>query len=102
MRSSSVVLVCSQRERAVRAMLTLHCCLQETPESLRRERFLTEKLLIPDQWLHEAKATRARRDGDRQQEALHLYRAGSWTQCHRLLIRHLASGVSLTSRLHSC
>nr|XP_040038082.1 nuclear pore complex protein Nup98-Nup96 isoform X3 [Gasterosteus aculeatus aculeatus] len=80
-----------QRERAVRAMLTLHCCLQETPESLRRERFLTEKLLIPDQWLHEAKATRARRDGDRQQEALHLYRAGSWTQCHRLLIRHLAS-----------
>ncbi|XP_068587741.1 nuclear pore complex protein Nup98-Nup96 [Cebidichthys violaceus] len=81
----------TQRERAVRAMLTLHCHLQETDESVRRERFLTERLLIPEQWIHEAKATRARRDADRHQEALHLYRAGSWSQCHRLLIQHLAS-----------
>uniref|UniRef100_A0A8P4GAQ5 Nuclear pore complex protein Nup98-Nup96 n=1 Tax=Dicentrarchus labrax TaxID=13489 RepID=A0A8P4GAQ5_DICLA len=79
------------RERAVRDMLTLHCPLQETDESVRRERFLTERLLIPEQWIHEAKATRARRDADRHQEALHLYRAGYWSQCHRLLIQHLAS-----------
>lgn len=82
----------SQRERAVRDMLTLHCPLQETDESVRRERFLTEKLLIPEQWIHEAKATRARCDADRHQEALHLYQAGRWNQCHRLLIQHLASG----------
>nr|XP_046267298.1 nuclear pore complex protein Nup98-Nup96 isoform X3 [Scatophagus argus] len=81
----------TQRERAVREMLTLHCPLQDTDESVRRERFLTERLLIPDRWVHEAKATRARRDGDRHQEALHLYRAGYWNQCHRLLIQHLAS-----------
>ncbi|XP_033491350.2 nuclear pore complex protein Nup98-Nup96 isoform X1 [Epinephelus lanceolatus] len=81
----------AQRERAVREMLTLHCPLQETDESVRRERFLTERLLIPEQWIHEAKATRARRDADRHQEALHLYRAGYWSQCHRLLIQHLAS-----------
>uniref|UniRef100_A0A8D3AM94 Nuclear pore complex protein Nup98-Nup96 n=1 Tax=Scophthalmus maximus TaxID=52904 RepID=A0A8D3AM94_SCOMX len=81
----------SQRERAVREMLTLHCPLLETDESLRRERFLTERLLIPGQWIHEAKATRARRDADRHQEALQLYRAGYWSQCHRLLIQHLAS-----------
>ncbi|XP_071361953.1 nuclear pore complex protein Nup98-Nup96 isoform X2 [Trachinotus anak] len=80
-----------QRERAVREMLTLHCPLQETDESVRRERFLTERLLIPEQWIHEAKATRARRDADRHQEALHLYQAGYWSQCHRLLIQHLAS-----------
>ncbi|XP_028451471.1 nuclear pore complex protein Nup98-Nup96 isoform X2 [Perca flavescens] len=81
----------TQRERAVREMLTLHCPLQETDESVRRERFLTEKLLIPEQWIHEAKATRARRESDRHQEALHLYRARYWSQCHRLLIQHLAS-----------
>ncbi|XP_044227526.1 nuclear pore complex protein Nup98-Nup96 isoform X2 [Thunnus albacares] len=81
----------TQRERAVRELLTLHCPLQETDESVRRERFLTERLLIPERWIHEAKATRARRDGDRHQEALHLYRAGYWNQCHRLLIQHLAS-----------
>uniref|UniRef100_A0A3Q1I7K2 Nuclear pore complex protein Nup98-Nup96 n=1 Tax=Anabas testudineus TaxID=64144 RepID=A0A3Q1I7K2_ANATE len=79
------------RERAVKELLTLHCPLKETEETLQRERFLTERLLIPDQWIHEAKATRARRDADRQQEALHLYRAGYWNQCHRLLIQHLAS-----------
>ncbi|XP_060942469.1 nuclear pore complex protein Nup98-Nup96 isoform X3 [Limanda limanda] len=81
----------AQRERAVREMLTLHCPLQETDESARRERFLTERLLIPERWIHEAKATRAHRDADSHQEALHLYRAGYWTQCHRLLIQHLAS-----------
>ncbi|XP_038564772.1 nuclear pore complex protein Nup98-Nup96 isoform X4 [Micropterus salmoides] len=81
----------TERERAVREMLTLHCPLQETDESVRRERFLTERLLIPERWIHEAKATRARRDADRHQEALHLYRAGYWSQCHRLLIQHLAS-----------
>ncbi|MEQ2189587.1 hypothetical protein GOODEAATRI_026750, partial [Goodea atripinnis] len=83
----------SQRERAVREMLTLHCPLQETDESVRRERFLTERLLIPERWIHEAKATRAHRDGDRHQQAMHLYRAGYWNQCHRLLIQHLASGM---------
>uniref|UniRef100_A0A3Q2E9I9 Nuclear pore complex protein Nup98-Nup96 n=1 Tax=Cyprinodon variegatus TaxID=28743 RepID=A0A3Q2E9I9_CYPVA len=81
----------SQRERAVREMLTLHCPLLETEESVRRERFLTERLLIPESWIHEAKAIRAHRDGDRRQQALHLYRAGYWNQCHRLLIQHLAS-----------
>lgn len=81
----------TQRERAVREMLTLHCPLQETDESVQRERFLTERLLIPEQWIHEAKAIRARRDGDRHKEALHLYRAGHWSQCHRLLMQHLAS-----------
>uniref|UniRef100_H3CQG4 Nuclear pore complex protein Nup98-Nup96 n=1 Tax=Tetraodon nigroviridis TaxID=99883 RepID=H3CQG4_TETNG len=80
-----------QRERAVRDMLNLHCPLQETDESIRRERFLVEKLLIPEQWIHEAKAIRARCDADRHQEALHLYQARHWNQCHRLLIQHLAS-----------
>lgn len=73
-------------------MLNLHCPLLETDESVRRERFLVEKLLIPEQWIHQAKAIRARCDADRHREALHLYRAGHWNQCHRLLIQHLASG----------
>ncbi|XP_057677624.1 nuclear pore complex protein Nup98-Nup96 isoform X2 [Corythoichthys intestinalis] len=80
-----------QRERAVRAVLTLHCTPRETDESLRRERFLTERLLVPVQWIHEAKSTRARHDGDKHQEALHLYRAGNWSQCHRVLMAHLAA-----------
>ncbi|KAM9498566.1 nuclear pore complex protein Nup98-Nup96-like isoform 7-T11 [Salvelinus alpinus] len=79
------------RERAVREMLQLHCPLLETEESAKKEHFLTERLLIPEQWLHQAKATRARRDTDRHGEALHLYRAGHWNLCHSLVIQHLAS-----------
>uniref|UniRef100_A0A3P8XIQ2 Nuclear pore complex protein Nup98-Nup96 n=1 Tax=Esox lucius TaxID=8010 RepID=A0A3P8XIQ2_ESOLU len=79
------------RERAVREMLHLHCPLLETEQSAKKERFLTERLLIPEQWLHQAKATRARREADRHREALHLYRAGHWNLCHRLVIQHLAS-----------
>uniref|UniRef100_A0A4W5NAA1 Nuclear pore complex protein Nup98-Nup96 n=1 Tax=Hucho hucho TaxID=62062 RepID=A0A4W5NAA1_9TELE len=79
------------RERAVREMLQLHCPLLETEESAKKEHFLTERLLIPEQWLHQAKATRARRETDRHGEALHLYRAGHWNLCHSLVIQHLAS-----------
>ncbi|XP_056140469.1 nuclear pore complex protein Nup98-Nup96 [Lampris incognitus] len=81
----------SLRERAVREMLHLHCPLLETEESAQRERFLIERLLIPEQWIHEAKAMRARTEADKHQEALHLYRAGYWNRCHRLIIQHLAS-----------
>ncbi|XP_031664129.1 nuclear pore complex protein Nup98-Nup96-like isoform X4 [Oncorhynchus kisutch] len=85
------------RERAVREMLQLHCPLLETEESAKKEHFLTERLLIPEQWLHQAKATRARRDTDRPGEALHLYRAGHWNLCHSLVIQHLASGVHVNT-----
>ncbi|TSL04412.1 Nuclear pore complex protein Nup98-Nup96 [Bagarius yarrelli] len=79
------------REHAVREILNQHCTLEETEESAEKEHFLTHKLLIPMQWLHEAKAVRARRDGDRHGEALHLFRAGHWNRCHQLVIQDLAS-----------
>uniref|UniRef100_A0A8C2DJS7 Nuclear pore complex protein Nup98-Nup96 n=1 Tax=Cyprinus carpio TaxID=7962 RepID=A0A8C2DJS7_CYPCA len=81
----------SRRESAVREMLNLHCSLEETEESMEKEQFLTEKLLIPIQWIHQAKAIRACREGDKRSEALHLYKAGHWNHCHRLVIQHLAS-----------
>uniref|UniRef100_A0A673NKE5 Nuclear pore complex protein Nup98-Nup96 n=1 Tax=Sinocyclocheilus rhinocerous TaxID=307959 RepID=A0A673NKE5_9TELE len=80
-----------RRESAVREMLNLHCSLEETEESMEKEQFLTEKLLIPIQWIHQAKAIRACRGGDKRSEALHLFKAGHWNHCHRLVIQHLAS-----------
>ncbi|KAJ8412445.1 hypothetical protein AAFF_G00127810 [Aldrovandia affinis] len=81
----------THRERAVREMLDLHCPLVATEDSADREQFLTDKLLVPVQWIHEAKATRAHREGDQHREALHLYKAGHWNQCHKLVIKHLAA-----------
>ncbi|KAM9388581.1 nuclear pore complex protein Nup98-Nup96 [Phaethornis superciliosus] len=79
------------RERAVRELLSRHCVLSETPESWAKETFLTQKLCVPPEWIHEAKAVRARAEGDKHKEALFLFKAGHWNQCHKLVVRHLAS-----------
>lgn len=81
------------RERAVRELLCSYCSVLETESSVEKESFLTKALNIPQQWIHEAKAIRARHDSDKHQEALHLYHASSWSQCHRLVIHHLAAGI---------
>ncbi|KAJ7320252.1 hypothetical protein JRQ81_019763 [Phrynocephalus forsythii] len=86
------------RERAVRELLNRHCRLQETPDSWEKEAFLTEKLCVPPEWIHEAKAVRARMEGDQHREALHLFKAGHWNQCHRLVIRHLASDAIINEK----
>uniref|UniRef100_A0A663M450 Nuclear pore complex protein Nup98-Nup96 n=1 Tax=Athene cunicularia TaxID=194338 RepID=A0A663M450_ATHCN len=79
------------REKAVRELLTRHCALAETPESWAKETFLTQRLCVPPEWIHEAKAVRARMEGDKHKEALFLFKAGHWNQCHKLVVRHLAS-----------
>ncbi|XP_026971400.1 nuclear pore complex protein Nup98-Nup96 isoform X9 [Sagmatias obliquidens] len=81
----------SMREKAVRELLTQHCQLLETPESWAKEIFLTEKLCVPAEWIHEAKAVRAHMESDRHLEALYLFKAGHWNRCHKLVIQHLAS-----------
>ncbi|XP_075436680.1 nuclear pore complex protein Nup98-Nup96 isoform X3 [Ascaphus truei] len=79
------------RERAVRELLIRHCVLQETPESLAKESFLIQRLHIPAEWLHQAKAVRSKREGDKHKEALYLFKACQWNRCHKLVTRHLAS-----------
>ncbi|XP_042543539.1 nuclear pore complex protein Nup98-Nup96 isoform X3 [Dipodomys spectabilis] len=81
----------SMREKAVRELLTRHCQLVETPESWAKETFLTQKLCVPAEWIHEAKAVRAHMESDKHLEALYLFKAGHWNRCHKLVIRHLAS-----------
>uniref|UniRef100_A0A8C9EQM7 Nuclear pore complex protein Nup98-Nup96 n=1 Tax=Pavo cristatus TaxID=9049 RepID=A0A8C9EQM7_PAVCR len=81
----------SIREKAVRELLGRHCALCETPESWAKETFLTQRLCVPAEWIHEAKAVRARMEGDKHKEALFLFKAGHWNQCHKLVVRHLAS-----------
>uniref|UniRef100_A0A803SV61 Nuclear pore complex protein Nup98-Nup96 n=1 Tax=Anolis carolinensis TaxID=28377 RepID=A0A803SV61_ANOCA len=87
-----------QRERAVREVLGRHCQLVETPDLWEKEAFLTEKLCLPPEWIHEAKAVRARREGDTPLEALHLFKAGHWSPCHRLVVRHLASDAVINEK----
>lgn len=76
----------------MRELLGRHCALCDSPESWAKEAFLTQRLCVPAEWIHEAKAVRARMEGDKHKEALFLFKAGHWNQCHKLVVRHLASG----------
>ncbi|XP_032114786.1 nuclear pore complex protein Nup98-Nup96 isoform X1 [Sapajus apella] len=86
------------REKAVRELLTRHCQLLETPESWAKETFLTQKLCVPAEWIHEAKAVRAHMESDKHLEALYLFKAGHWNRCHKLIIRHLASDAIINEK----
>ncbi|XP_077197228.1 nuclear pore complex protein Nup98-Nup96 isoform X2 [Paroedura picta] len=86
------------RERGVRELLSRHCTLSETPDSWAKETFLMERLLVPPEWIYEAKAVRARMQGDKHKEALFLSRAGHWNQCHRLVVRHLAADAIINEK----
>lgn len=86
------------RERAVRELLNRHCALSETPESHDKEDFLIKRLCVPASWIHEAKAMRARKEGDKHKEALYLSKAGHWNQCHKLVTRHLASDAIINEK----
>uniref|UniRef100_A0A2K6U901 Nuclear pore complex protein Nup98-Nup96 n=1 Tax=Saimiri boliviensis boliviensis TaxID=39432 RepID=A0A2K6U901_SAIBB len=88
----------SIREKAVRELLTRHCQLLETPESWAKETFLTQKLCVPAEWIHEAKAVRAHMESDKHLEALYLFKAGHWNRCHKLIIRHLASDAIINEK----
>ncbi|NXI48323.1 NUP98 protein, partial [Galbula dea] len=80
-----------KRKKAVQELLSRHCVLSETAESWAKESFLTQRLCLPPEWIHEAKAVRARMEGDKHKEAFFLFRAGHWNQCHKLVVRYLAS-----------
>ncbi|XP_048584697.1 nuclear pore complex protein Nup98-Nup96 isoform X1 [Nematostella vectensis] len=80
-----------RREHSVRRLLFRHCQLSPSDEHQRKEQFLREKLLIPPEWIHEAKAIRAQHDSMPSEEALHLLKSSHWNRSHNVLISSLAS-----------
>ncbi|KAK3588728.1 hypothetical protein CHS0354_019194 [Potamilus streckersoni] len=78
------------RESAVRCILNRYITLSKEESYLSKENFLKEKLKIPVEWIHHAKALRARHEGKPQDEAYHLLKAGLWNQSHMIIIEHIA------------
>ncbi|XP_012944343.1 nuclear pore complex protein Nup98-Nup96 [Aplysia californica] len=78
-----------QRQKAVQSLLQRHLGIGE--EMTERERFLLDKLHIPAQWLHQAKAIRAGLESNRAAEARHWLLAGQYDKAHTIVIRHIAA-----------
>ncbi|XP_059161222.1 nuclear pore complex protein Nup98-Nup96-like isoform X2 [Physella acuta] len=77
------------RYNATLSLLQRH--LQVGEVLTNQETFLVEKLNIPVKWLHQAKAIRARQEGNHEAEAQHWLLAGHYNLGHSVVIRHIAA-----------
>ena len=88
------------REHLLRSLLSRHVTLETTGDLLtQRERFLVERLRVPVEWIHHAKAVRALYEGRERDEAWHLLRAGCWNDCHTVLIKKIAADAIINGEM---
>ncbi|XP_069129368.1 nuclear pore complex protein Nup98-Nup96-like isoform X2 [Argopecten irradians] len=79
------------RESAVRELLLRHISLSKDHFYQEKEQFLREKLDVPAEWIHFAKAMRARFENRPHDEAWHLLKSGHWNDSHRVVLKHIAA-----------
>lgn len=83
-----------RRSREVQELLRRHVAVGEEEESdpkySMRERFVLEKLRVPQKWLHQAKATKARTLDMVDEEAWYLLKAGEYNRAHVLIVDTIA------------
>ncbi|XP_025085972.1 nuclear pore complex protein Nup98-Nup96-like [Pomacea canaliculata] len=72
-----------QREHAIQEILCRHVQLSSKSEYLEEENFILQELQIPPQWIHRAKAIKARYLKQHSDEAHHLLQAGRWNEAHK-------------------
>ncbi|XP_033744102.1 nuclear pore complex protein Nup98-Nup96-like [Pecten maximus] len=84
------------RESAVRELLLRHVSLSKDHFYLEKEQFLREKLDVPAEWIHFAKAMRARFESRPHEEAWHLLKSGHWNDSHRVVLNHIASDAIIS------
>ncbi|XP_027054853.1 nuclear pore complex protein Nup98-Nup96-like isoform X3 [Pocillopora damicornis] len=87
----------TRRENVVRSLLCRYCCVSEDHANSEKERFMLNKLKIPAEWIHEAKALRARYEGKTREEAFHLVKARHWSLGHSVILRSLVSDAIINA-----
>eukprot|EP01006_Ploeotia_vitrea_P049837 TRINITY_DN67382_c3_g2_i1.p2 TRINITY_DN67382_c3_g2~~TRINITY_DN67382_c3_g2_i1.p2 ORF type:complete len:301 (-),score=198.54 TRINITY_DN67382_c3_g2_i1:38-844(-) len=74
-------------------------CQQEQERFERVVRFLIDDVRVPVQWIHEARAVRARFDGVPEIELVHAMEAGLWEDAHDVFTRHIVAQWVVQERL---
>ncbi|CAL1530884.1 unnamed protein product [Lymnaea stagnalis] len=85
-----------QRRQATLNMLQRH--LEMGEDWTDKEQFLIDKLSIPTSWLHQAKAIRAKHEGNYDAEARHWLLAGYYNTGHSVVIRHIAADAIINDK----
>ncbi len=65
------------------------------------EKFLIEKLHIPDEWIYEYKALKAKYENQHKYQLELLLKARRWNEAHAILIEHLAPDLFVRKNFKS-
>ncbi|GAB1604620.1 nuclear pore complex protein Nup98-Nup96-like isoform X2 [Argonauta hians] len=89
-----------RREAAIKETLMRHVSLSEDASYLEREDFIVDRLCVPEQWLHYAKAIKAQYENDYKQVAWHMINAGHYNDAHKVIMKHIASQAIIDDDFH--
>ncbi|KAH8149492.1 uncharacterized protein LAJ45_06572 [Morchella importuna] len=90
------------RETAIRNVLGRHLdelVEVEGPEVAKKLDFLEKNLLIPQKWIFEARALKARHSGEHLIEAEYLLSAQAWNEAHKTVIEQVAPEAIISGDL---
>ncbi|XP_048773367.2 nuclear pore complex protein Nup98-Nup96-like isoform X2 [Ostrea edulis] len=80
---------CRSREWRTQDLLSRYVSVEE--EFNEQENFIQEKLDVPVEWIHYAKALKARYTKNPHAEAVHLLKSRRWNECHKVILKYLSS-----------
>ena len=88
----------SRREACVRTYLSKHACSKS--ELNDKEKFLTDTLRVPEAWVYEAKALKAKYKHEYVSQFELLLKAHKWNEAHLILVEVLAPELFLKRNLY--
>jgi nuclear pore complex protein Nup98-Nup96 len=91
----------NHREIAVQQLLYRHIRIDgETDEEyMKKESFISEQLMIPEKWIHWAKAVRAGAMGNHHVEVKYLLKAHQWSKAHDVMMQFIAPDLVINDQI---
>ncbi|KAH8268625.1 hypothetical protein KR026_010539 [Drosophila bipectinata] len=88
-----------QRERAVQNMLERNVSVSAKVALNHEEKFVIDKLGVPESWLDYAKAVKAGSFGKHHLQAKYLLKARHWAAAHEVIFEHIAPDAIINGKL---
>lgn len=80
----------NQRELAIQNILYRYVTVSAEESLTEKERFVINKLGVPEKWIDYAKAVKAASLGDYNLQANYLIKAKQWSLAHEIIFNHIA------------
>ncbi|KAH8381827.1 hypothetical protein KR009_000454 [Drosophila setifemur] len=88
-----------QRERAVQQVLERNVSVSAKVALNEEEKFVIEKLGVPESWVDYAKAVKSGASGQRHLQAKYLLKAKHWATAHEVIFEHIAPDAIINGKM---